>query len=76
MEANTTTESPLRRLRVAHGMSQRQLGLHLGIDQAAVSRLETGEYELREAQIRILVAVFGVSADELLGLTSVPSVSA
>lgn len=58
---------------MAAGISQRELGEVLDLDQATVSRLERGEIQLREGQIRDLAKRFKVSADVLVGLEDVPS---
>ena len=39
------TGEDIRQMRLARGWSQRQLGEHLGIEQATVSRLENGEWQ-------------------------------
>jgi transcriptional regulator with XRE-family HTH domain len=48
------TGEEIRQMRVAMGWSQRQLGEHLGIEQATVSRLENGEWEPSRPVRRLL----------------------
>ena len=48
----------VRTARVAHGISQAELGWRVGLSQATISRLETGR--LRGLRLRKLAAIAGV----------------
>lgn len=57
----------MRRLRVAAGLSQEQLGLRCGMHLSAISRLERG---LRDPQLTTIVRLAGaldVTPSELIG---------
>jgi transcriptional regulator with XRE-family HTH domain len=48
------TGDDIRQIRAARGWSQRQLGEHLGIEQATISRLENGEWKPSRPVLRLL----------------------
>lgn len=54
------------RLRKEQGASQADLADHLGIDQSAVSKLESGERGLAATELASIADFFGVSAQALL----------
>lgn len=56
----------IRRLRKAHGLTQEEFAVALGMSQASVSRFETGE---RKPDIDDLIAIakfFGCKVDDLI----------
>ncbi len=55
-------------MRAKLGLSQYQLGILIGVSDKAVSKWETGSSKPSLEHCMKLAAVFGVSADELLGL--------
>lgn len=58
----------MQRLRIELGMSQEALGEALGVGRSTVIRYESGQTLPNSDVILRLCAVFGVSADYLLGL--------
>jgi transcriptional regulator with XRE-family HTH domain len=59
----------LQRLRLAKGLSRRQLAIQAGIPQGIVSRLERGEQDYPSVPVAIRLAkVRGVSVDYLIGM--------
>ena len=57
----------IRAARKSKGMTQRELGEHLGLDQTAVSKLETGTYEATPRQLNEFAIALGVSVGYLFG---------
>ena len=57
----------LRQARLAKGLTQRQVAAHIGINQNTYSYWETGRSRVDTAALPRLAALFGVSADYLLG---------
>lgn len=58
----------LKRLRREYGLSQEQLAAQLGISRQAVSKWEADQTQPDLDSIARLCEIFGISADELLGL--------
>jgi transcriptional regulator with XRE-family HTH domain len=58
----------LTRLRKEHGLTQVELADRLGLVQAHVSAYERGVVRLHAELIAQLSEIFGVSADELIGI--------
>lgn len=54
-------------------MKQLELASRMNVTRQAVSRYETGERDIGPNEIRRLCEIFGVTADYLLGFSSVPS---
>lgn len=54
-------------------MKQLDLASRMNVTRQAVSRYETGERDIGPNEIRRLCEIFGVTADYLLGFSSVPS---
>lgn len=54
-------------------MKQLELALRMNVTRQAVSRYETGDRDVGPEEIRRLCEIFGVTADYLLGFSSVPS---
>jgi len=63
----------IRRLRLASGLTQEELALRLSVTGQAVSRWERGECCPDIALLPGLVNLFGVTADELLGMDELRS---
>jgi transcriptional regulator with XRE-family HTH domain len=61
-----TTGNRLRDLRKAKGLSQNELGKMLGVNQSVVTGWET-DYRKPVRKLKELTALFGVSADYLMG---------
>ena len=61
-------QNRLKELRVAKGVSQKELGLAIGATYSAVSYWETGVNEPKISHVIALAQYFDVSADYLLGL--------
>lgn len=59
----------LKELRIAKGVSQKELGKLIGATYSAISYWETGVNEPKLSYIIALCNYFEVSADYLLGLT-------
>ncbi len=57
----------LREARLAKGLTQRQVAMHMGINQNTYSYWETGRSRVDTAALPRLAALFGVSVDYLLG---------
>jgi len=60
------SNSRIRHLRKAKGVSQNELAAAAGIAQSVVSRLETGEAKMWRGYARRISAVLGCSPDDLL----------
>ena len=56
--------------RKLHGISQMDMASKLGVTQTIISRMELGEARIHGELIMKLVKIFGISADELLGIRS------
>lgn len=63
----------IRNLRLAHGLTQEDLGKIAGVSNAAVSTWESGEKEPRMGAIKRIVNHFGVSLGDLLDEEVSPS---
>ena len=59
----------IRQLRRQKNMTQQEVGQALGVGNTAVSMYENGRRSLDDKTIRNLCALFGCSADYLLGLS-------
>ena len=57
-------------LRKALGLSQEQLAEQVGVSRQSISKWETGQSAPELEKIVELSRVFGISTDELLGITS------
>ena len=53
--------------RIRSGMSQKELGEKLGVDQSMVSLWERGKFEIRLTQLVRIADVLGVPLDSLMG---------
>ena len=62
----------LARLREAAGLTQRELARRLGVDQSALSRIESGRRRLTAAQAGQAARILGVEPGALLGTLSEP----
>lgn len=62
----------IRDLRLKKHLTQEKLGQLLNVQKSAISKYETGKIPLTDETIRQMAKIFGVSADYLLGLESVP----
>ena len=62
----------LRELRTDKDMSQKEVGVALGISQQQYSQYETGQIDLPLRHLRKLLDLYDVSADYLLGRTQRP----
>ncbi|WP_084126945.1 XRE family transcriptional regulator [Demequina sp. NBRC 110054] len=56
----------VRHLRVAQGLTVRELGEHIGRAASQVSVIENGHRELRVSELRALAAVLGTTIEDLL----------
>lgn len=63
----------IRELRIAKGMKQADIAAALNCAPTAVSKYELGQLDISSSTIRTLCQIFGVTADYLLGLSSLPS---
>ena len=59
----------IRQLRRQKNLTQQDVGQALGVGNTAVSMYENGHRRLDDSSIRDLCALFGCSADYLLGLS-------
>lgn len=66
---NKEFQNRLKELRIAKGISQKELGQIIGATYSAVSYWENGVNEPKVSYIIALCDYFGVSADYLLGRT-------
>jgi transcriptional regulator with XRE-family HTH domain len=62
----------VRELREAERWSQRELAARVGISHAEIHKIEVGNRQLKQEHINKFRPVFGVSADELIGLPPRP----
>ena len=60
----------IKKLRLQHGMTQKNLADKLFVSAQAVSRWENDEVEPSIGTILELAKIFGVTADEILGIES------
>ena len=59
----------LQRLRLAKGLSRRQLAIQAAIPQGIISRLERGEQDYPSVPVAMRLAkVLGISVDYLIGM--------
>lgn len=56
----------LRTLRIDAGLSQEELAAELGVGQAAVSRIESGERSVSARTLIVLADRYGVPASQIL----------
>ena len=63
----------IKNMRVARGISQRDLGVLLNCTDVTVSRYETGQRDIDSTTINRLCDVFGCTADYLLGRSELPT---
>ena len=56
----------LKRIRIAKGISQGEIGRILGVDKGFISNIENGKTNPTLATITKLAKALGVSSDELL----------
>ncbi len=59
----------LKRLRIEKGLTLQELSEELGISIATLSRWENGINDIGSDNIIVLSNYFGISADELIGLS-------
>jgi repressor LexA len=71
-EELSTLGQKMQTLREAQGLSQRDLGLLIGVTNASISRYEKAEMEPRRSVIEAYARYFRVSPLWLLGLTDDP----
>lgn len=62
-------QSRLKELRLARGLSQKELGAKIGTTYSAISFWENGVNEPKISYVIALCKFFDVTADYLLGLT-------
>lgn len=68
----STIGDNIRTARKKAGLSQLQLAQKAGISKAAISRYESGLREPRMEHLKSISEVFGVTTDELMGITPLP----
>ncbi len=64
METEAVTQTPLRKLRDARGLTQAEVALALGIDQTTYCKIESGTHR-RPDRAAALVKYFGSAINEL-----------
>jgi transcriptional regulator with XRE-family HTH domain len=64
--------TPLKKARIAMGLSQSTAAAMVGVGQAAWSRVERGIQRPRSEVLLLISAKFGISAEDLLGMYVVP----
>lgn len=70
-----TVETNLRALRKSHGLSQLSLQMKTGIEQALLSKYETGARIPPTETLLILSDFYGVSIDYILKRTENPEIN-
>ena len=70
-----TVETNLRTLRKSHGLSQLSLQMKTGIEQALLSKYETGARIPPTETLLILSDFYGVSIDYILKRTENPEIN-
>ena len=68
-------QNNLRKLRRERGLTQIGLQMKTGIDQALISKFESGERIPPTDALIILADFYGVSIDYILGRTDKPDIS-
>jgi uncharacterized HTH-type transcriptional regulator yobD len=68
-------ETNLRKLRKAHGLTQLALQMETGIEQALLSKFETGERIPPTESLLVLADYYKVSIDYILKRTENPEVN-
>ncbi len=63
-----TIGEKIKTLRETTGMTQEQLGTHLGCTSMAISYYEAGRRSLKDADLRKIGQIFGVNFADLLAL--------
>lgn len=61
----------IKKLREQHKLSQSDLANKIGINNSVLSRIESGDRQLRDDELIKIADFFNVSADYLLGRTNV-----
>ena len=65
----------MRLLREQRGLTQTQVGAYLGKSQQGYNHIEAGRAELKIEDMIRLCHLYGVSADEFVGMDTVTDVS-
>jgi XRE family transcriptional regulator, fatty acid utilization regulator len=60
----------VKRLRLAQGLTQDELGKRVGTDKGHISRIESEGLDPRHSTVRALAVALGASLDDLSGLRS------
>lgn len=68
MEKKEEIGRRLKQSRKYAGLTQKQVAEHLGMQQSAYARYESGIYELDYDKMIILCKLFEITSDYLLGL--------
>lgn len=68
-------ENNLRKLRKAHGLTQANLQKQTGVEQALISKYETGERVPPTETLILFADFYGVSIDYILCRTENPEVN-
>lgn len=68
-------QNNLRKLRKDRGLTQIGLQMKTGIDQALISKFESGERIPPTDALLILADFYGVSIDYILGRTDAPEIN-
>lgn len=63
----------LKELRMAKGLSQKEVAEYLGISNAAYSLYERGDREPNISTLKKIANYYGVTVDELLGIDGITS---
>ncbi len=65
-QTSTNIATNLRKFRAIQKISQKKLASKVGVDQAAITRLENGSRHMLAEELPLFATAFGVSVDELL----------
>lgn len=66
MNRQANGESPVRRARLAAGLSPEGLAFKAGISLRTLERIEAGHVEPRRATVAVIAAALGVEAESLM----------
>ncbi len=58
--------APLRVVREGAGLTQQDIAARLGMDQATISRIESGQRAIKAGQVMAIAKAYGVTVDFVL----------
>lgn len=75
MESKNIFSNRVKELRIAHSLTQSQLGEIIGLSKQAINDIEQGRRETTLSRATLLAQHFDVSIDYLVGRTGNPKIN-